>query len=337
MSWYDKHITRIATAAAAVAFGVCGASAQVVKTGTIDGALESGIDFRVSAFADCLDVAVCKVGALTIFAERQSADGTWMAESIYWDPIDGFGVMGGRQNDEIDADERLTIQIAGGKDIAGIWLSDLFIGEGQRYDGEAYSSDDVETASIAFSLGKREVASVDVHGVFELPKDPFASTFTDTFAPGGDLLNRFIVNDGKISIVTPDTNTNLPVSLDLGRIDPAKSAVFSENATAQADIATLLGKAENVPVFAAGTSNAERILSIRDDLAQLEKLRSLAELQRRIGNAENGELGWYADKATRADRIVLTAGLETSNDYSVAGIVISGPFDNGVYMAQLGK
>jgi hypothetical protein len=312
-------------------------ASEVVRTGVIDTALETGIDFRSIAFEVCLDKVSCRVGDLTIFAERKNEAGDWSPALIYWDPIDGFGVMGGRQNDEIDADERLSIDLGAVREVKGLWLSDLFIGEAERYQSNSNGSNDVETAQVDFFLGGLPVASESINGVFELPEKPFESAFTDIFDPGGDLLNRILVEDGSISIIMPDGDVGTPVVLKIGAIDTGKQKVFSQNAVGEVDIASLLDRAGNIPVFETGSANAMQIIAIRDDMTKLAKLQKLAEIQRRIGNAENGELGWYAGIINRSDRIVLTAGMQTSNDYSVAGLMIAGRFDNRVYMADLTK
>lgn len=186
-------------------------------------------------------------------------------------------------------------------------------------------------------MDKTEVLRTSVHGVFELPNQPFESTFTDIFSKDGDLLNRVLVDGTSVTMVMPDGDSDVAIRMPLGKIDPGKQALFAQNAVATVDLATLIGDASAVAVFKAGTSNASRILQIRDDLARLEELRKVAEVQRRIGDAENGELGWYAPEAQEVNRIVLTAELSTSNDYSVAGLTVAGPFDTSVDLAELAR
>ena len=335
MTRTKKSFPALKAAASVAALTASSAFAQDVRTGTIDTSLAAGVDFRSTAFEVCLDTPRCTVGDLTIVAERQTVDGGWDVAPIYWDPIDGLGVMGGRQNDEIDADERLIVTLDRPMDVSGVWLSDLFIGEGQRYQGKPYSSDDVETADIELFLRDTSMDIVSVNGVFELPQDSFESTFTDIFLEGGDLLNRIIVEDASVSILMPDEFNEASVVVPLGQIDPAKAALFDQNAITSLDIGTLLGNAEEVAVFRSGSKNASRILEIRGDIGRLEQLRDQAEIQRRIGDTENGELGWYAAESYVTDRIVFTSGFQTSNDYSIAGLMIEGPFDNGSYMAAL--
>lgn len=313
------------------------AVAQTSTNGSIDTALGDGIDFRSLAFEACLAETSCTIGILNIHAERRLAGGTWVDAQIYWDPIDGFGVLGGRQNDEIDADERLTLTFDVPIRVAGMWLSDLFVGEGQRYHDGAFDVDDVETADIRFELGTAEVGSFSVNGVFELPEQPFETAFTSMFTKDGDLLNRLLVDETRVSLVMPKGETQTAVVLPLGQIDPAKQALFKANATQAIDIANLITSAGQVSAFEAGTSNADRILTIRDDFAQLAQLQALAKVQRRIGDAQNGELGWYPSQPGMVDKIILRADVQTSNDYSVAGLIVAGPFDGLIDIAELAK
>lgn len=323
-------------AACSIAAALSGpAFSESQLTGNVDSELVRGVDFRNMAFEECLNVAECNINGLRIFAQRQQLDGSWTSANIYWDPIDGLGVMGGQQNDEIDSDERLTVTFGSEVEMAGIWLSDLFIGEEARYQGVSYSAADVETAQITLHRGDDAGELFEVNGVFELPENPFEAAFTDMFVEGGDLLNRILVDTDRISIFMPGENGGTPVVLPLGDVDPAKRALFSENAVATIDIGTLLGAAGEVQVFEVGSFNASQIIAIRDDMNELSNLRAKAEMQRTIGDADNGELGWYAPSARKVDRIVFTSDVVTSNDYSVAGLITAQPFEIRVFMAGL--
>ena len=93
-------------------FGVV-ASAAVADghKAEIDLTLENGIDFRTVAFSECFERTECEVNGVRISAEHWDNDIIgWAPSRIYWSPIDGFGVIGGGQNDEIDFEERLIVE-----------------------------------------------------------------------------------------------------------------------------------------------------------------------------------------------------------------------------------
>lgn len=298
------------------------AFAQEIRTGSIDKALNSSLDFRSTAFEPCLAEVTCEVAGITLIAERLVEPGVWDAAEIYWDPIDGVGILGGRQNDEIDVDERLTLIFDREVEVSGLWLSDLFIGEAARYENRPLTTEDTETARFELFFGVDRLLEARVNGMFELPEETFESSFTDMFDDGGDLLNRVLINEDTITVYAPGQSSDQAVTLPIGDVDPAKKALFGEETTSTQSIAGLLGNAREVAAFEAGSSNAKRLLAIRNNLQELEALRVEAQIQRLVGDAENGELGWYRPEPVTVDRIVFTADPQTSNDYSIAGIVV---------------
>ena len=54
---------------------------------------------------------------------------------------DGFGILGGSEGDEIDTGESLEVTIAGGMELTGVWITDLFDWEAQ-YPGENFGQDE---------------------------------------------------------------------------------------------------------------------------------------------------------------------------------------------------
>lgn len=299
------------------------AAAQSVATQSIDEALDGQLDFRRTAYAVCIDLPTCEVAGVTVTAERQVGDGdVWVPATLYWDPVDGFGVQGGNQNDEIDVDERLVVEFSSPVQTRGIWLSDVFISEAGRYQTVNANAEDAEVADFEMFRGNAPVLQARMSGQIDLPRDPFNGLFPEAFVEDGDLLNRLLIGTDNISIYMPDPDGTGVVTLPLGDIDREKQAIFAGVETVDIPIAELLGGATNITVFKAGSENAARILAARDNLASLEKLRIDATNARRVGSIPNGEIGWYSGNGIAVDRIVFTSEPLTSNDYSIAGIVI---------------
>ena len=61
----------------ALALFTSAASAETLRTGTIDDALSAGSDFRAIAYEACLATTTCTVGSLTVQAERSTGEGSW--------------------------------------------------------------------------------------------------------------------------------------------------------------------------------------------------------------------------------------------------------------------
>ena len=122
-------------------------------------------------------------------------NGAWQPQVLYWDAIDGIGVKGSGQNDEIDFDEKLVITATQPVQVKGVWLSDLFIGEGGHYGSSSPKTQDVESAQIALaSADGKTVAEVVVSGDKRLPDISFNTAVYSGFDEGGDLLSRLLVN-----------------------------------------------------------------------------------------------------------------------------------------------
>ncbi|CUH82683.1 hypothetical protein [Tropicibacter naphthalenivorans] len=293
-------------------------AAFVAQPGQIDVDLRGQMDFRNLAFRDCLDQPECAVGGVVIAAERQVGPGVWEPARLYWDPIDGFGVLGGQQNDEIDVDERLVVRLPEPRVVGGVWLSDLFIGEGARYQGWPESDEDVELADIDLWQTATHQGRVRVTGVFELPDDPFNAAVAEMFVEDGDLLNRVIVQGPELSVLMPDEEKQRGVVRPLTRIDVAQTTSAEDEAL----VAALLNDPEKIRAFDDGRENAATLLEIRKEMQRLSDIQQSAEARRTVGDLSNGELGWTPQDRLIADRLVFGAGYQTSSDYSVAGIVL---------------
>ena len=89
--------------------------------------LDGEIDFRTAPWAACAGESTCIIGDVTVEAGNVSGPA-----DIYWDSTDGFGVIGGQENDEIDGPnaEFLSLVFGTPELLSGIWFSDLFSGNG---------------------------------------------------------------------------------------------------------------------------------------------------------------------------------------------------------------
>jgi len=305
------------------------ATAQEAAAALIDQDLSEQIDFRSLAFGLCFSQPTCTVEGVTITAERRDVAGDgWVPALIYWDPMDGLGVLEGGQNDEIDFDERLTVSFNGLETVERVWLSDLFIGEDRRYGSYDPAGDpDVETAGIQFMRGEAIVSDMTVDGMNILPQDPFDQIVSSQFREDGDLYRRIVVRDNVISVVAPGANswgrTEL-LTFPIDEIDEDKLAIFEGIETTEVDLTDIILGFNDVPLFSAGSHNANVILAALNDEALLQSLRDTAEDGRVVGSRSNGELGVDITPATPATALSFVSVFGGSNDFSVAGIVLAG-------------
>lgn len=266
--------------------------------GAVDTELRGQTDFRDISWEVCLGADRCNVDGIEVVAERLNAEGVWISAAIYWDPIDGLGVLDGHENDEIDINERLTIRFAAPMLLRGLWLSDLFIGEGARFEGWEPDPDDVEVAFITLSEGGYLAEEFRVSGVFDLPDSSFNASVVGSFGADGEAVGAPLEVDGQTQVTGPDNVAErLPTLADLP---------WHENALQR---------------FAPGGEKADRIGVVRPGADHLAALRAMAEERREVGDISNGELGWTAPQPRLVDQIVLSAGDYTSSDYSISGIV----------------
>ncbi len=306
------------------------ALSQADEAGLIDRDLRGHLDFRDVAFAGCFEQQECFAWGATIRAERRGIDGvSWVPAQLYWDPVDGIGVMAGGQNDEIDFDERVLVTFEGVKggtiNIDRVWLSDIFIGEDERYgNSDPAGSDDVEVAVIQSMFAGTLLSEEIVDGADVLPPDPFNEEVIAGFAEGADLLRRIIVQGDTITVVVPSTDDGTEMQLlsfPISEVDEDKLFLFEGIETTEIDLADILAGFNDVPVNLAGTANAELIDQILEDLAELQSIREQAEETRLVSSVSNGELGVDMDDTLDIETLIFMSVLGGSNDYSVAGIV----------------
>lgn len=297
----------------------------------IDADLRGQLDFRDVSFEACFGQQQCFAQGVTITAERRDADGiAWVAAEIYWDPVDGLGVMGGSQNDEIDFDERLLVTFDGTKgatvNVERVWLSDIFIEEDERYGTvDPAGNPDAETAVIQSTFAGEVVAELIVDGLNVLPPDPFNAEVVPGFQEDGDLFRRIVIRDDVISVVVPSdgpAGEREFLSFPITDVDEDKLGLFEGVETVEVDLAEILAGFNDVPFYDAGSVNAEIISGLLDNPEALRGLYDAAAENRIVSSVSNGELGVDLDSTVDVEAMVFRSVLGGSNDYSVAGIVL---------------
>ncbi|WP_097069747.1 hypothetical protein [Rhodobacter maris] len=305
--------------------------AQDADPSLIDRELAHGIDLRSNAFARCMGLPSCTVDGLTLSAERETVDGLgWQPAALYWDPIDGIGILDGAQNDEIDIDERLTVQSDTALTSLGrIWLSDLFLGEEKRYGALGNDKiegvpDDVEVAGIALWSGQKEQARFIVTGKDVLPEDPFNQHVSGTFLEDGDLRRRLLLNNDIITVLSAGRGTGanaIAISTALGEVDQAKRGIFDGVETVEIDLSSILAGFRGTIMFLQGTHNFDAVQRLAATPSAWNVLRQDAVRDRSVGDWSNGELGVAIKEDAPTDKIVFFSPFDSSNDFSVAGFV----------------
>lgn len=325
----NRKLFKGASLAALVAALPLAAPAQSTGAAAIDTALNGQLDFRAVSYSSCLNQTTCSVGPVTIRAERRTGLGlSWAPAQIYWDPVDGLGVTEGGQNDEIDFDERLVVSFSSPQTVEGVWLSDLFLGEHGRYNAaqtDSQAVENVETAAIQLVAGSRVSSTLTIDGVATLPVSPFNANVNGMFQEDGDLRRRVVIQGDLISVVIPQLGQDgqdALLTIPIGNIDPDKRGIFEGVETVEVDLATILPAFNGTPIYSAGSSNANRLAAMLTDPQGLEGIRQAAVNQRAAGNWPNGELGAIISNATGVTQINFFAPFSSSNDFSVAGVVL---------------
>lgn len=291
----------------------------------IDRDLESHIDFRSPNFDICFEQHTCSVGSVTLSAFRQTDTGEVAPATLYWDPIDGIGILGGGQNDEIDFDETLIVRFDRTTSISGIWLSDLFEAETNRYGTKATAGSDGEVAQVEFLRSGASQAQVIVNAEEGLPSKMFnAAVAPSVFSGNGDLLKRVLVNeDSVVSMVSASGTKNLGnMGGGSGLEDADKQELFAGLPTVEIDTERLLSLIDGVVLFPAGEENAGRVASLVKNGASLSNLYTAGKTFRATSDVSNGEVASYFEQAISADEVVFSAPFSTSNEFSVAGIMV---------------
>lgn len=132
------------------------------------------LDFKKPLFSSCAYRSECTVGGIKISAFR-TASGEKLIENatlrpaiLHWDSIDGLGVVGGKEDDEIDPDEKILMELPARRAIKIFNLSDLFLGSNGR------DSAGGEWATIyTYDEGNPQFNRYDLQGGVDLPDKEF--------------------------------------------------------------------------------------------------------------------------------------------------------------------
>ena len=308
------------------------------QSSAIDTQLAENLDFRDVRFRTCFGETVCEVDRYRIIAWNRRSDAeNWRGAILYWDPVDGLGIQGGGQDDEIDYNERLIVEFPFQRNVYGVWLTDLFVGEVAHYggsvnDGEQNGSDSIpasaETAGVEIRLKDVEPVGLVVSGDIALPVKPFnAMLAPELFSEGGDLRQRLQIRDGTISILSASLNASgdgwVLTSIPVNQLDEEKRDQIIGDDGVDVDLSALLGENLEVLLEPEGLRNADRISAILENQAMLGQLQSNARVYRTVGNVPNGEVSGDWQEAVPATSIMFHAPEGTSNDFSVAGVLFS--------------
>lgn len=287
----------------------------------IDTDLAGGLDLRLPKYEVCLDKTACVVDGLSVAAFRLDVTGAWVPAPIYWDPIDGFGVIGSGQNDEIDHDEKLELAFATPVTVSGLWLSDLFVGEAARYGAGQAGKDDAETARADLALADGQTMPLSISGNTALPDVSFNTLIDPSFQQSGDLLSRLIVDETKVAIVAAGSG-DLELAGTSGAIDADKAAALGGVEVVKVDNQTLLELVNGAILFPDGTINAEALTTLAAAERDYGDLYLDAVQRRSFGDTSNGEVSSSFDVPVRVTGAVFVGQVGTSNDFSVAGFMV---------------
>lgn len=131
------------------------------------------LDFKKPLFSQCAYRTECNIAGIKIAAFR-TASGEELIENatirpaiLHWDNIDGLGVIGGKEEDEIDPDEKIVMEFPAFRAIKAVNLSDLFTGS------EGRDAANGEWATI-FTYGNDSSSNrYDLQGGVVLPDEEF--------------------------------------------------------------------------------------------------------------------------------------------------------------------
>lgn len=325
---YQKCRGALGACAACVAMAVAGTavhagSGESAGLAPIDQQLSGQLDFRDLSFQVCFEQTTCTVDGVTVEAYRiDSETEEREPERIYWDPVDGFGVMDGGQNDEIDFDEILVVKFPEPRTVSTLWLSDMFSSEHKTYGGASVIGRDVEYARIEWVLDEAIVAEHRVSSEVDLPADPFNKLLG--FSEHGDLRKRIIIDEDTIQLlIEGQRGSDVLIDAPLAEIDVAKLSIFEGIPTVEIDITDLLREFTDAPLFPVGTENAALIERYLESEERLAALWTSSRRQRAVSSVDNGEVDTVFDPAIEADTVVFLTPLDSSNEYSVAGLVFA--------------
>ena len=166
------------------------------------------LDFKQPLFSVCNLRESCTIAGIQISAFRTANGEQFIQDAettpalLHWDTIDGIGVIGGKEDDEIDPDEMVVVELPAYRAIKMFSLSDLFLGsQGRDSDGGEY-------ATIYTHSENGRINRYDLQGGIDLPKTEF-----NTWASASDLALSNQDGDGEASAslaqFQPETDSSL--------------------------------------------------------------------------------------------------------------------------------
>lgn len=291
--------------------------------------LVDGVDFRQLQWRACFNANQCRIEGIDIRAEaRRSNNADWEPARLYWDPIDGIGIIGNGQDDEIDFNERLLVTLNTNNALEGIWFSDIFVGEIQRYlglDKQLVGDEDFEVARFTLEDNSGTLYQVDLDGLTPLPPESFNSLLDkDTFFDDGDIHTRLIINGPTVALELPTIDEEGQRSLidfRLGEVEAGKLSLFEDDNEFEYDLDEVFANGEALRALTEMKHNANEVEGKLRDVNALMAWNKAAVDGRKAGVTSNGEVGAFFAQSLVARQITFTAPAGTSNDYSILGLV----------------
>lgn len=157
-------------------------SAWFLMAASLASAQSFVLDFKQPLFDVCHLRESCTIVGIKISAFRATQDEAFIENAdtkpalLHWDGIDGLGVMGGKEDDEIDPNEMIIVELPAYRAIKMFRLSDLFLGsQGRDSEGGEYAT------IYTYGEGGR-VNRYDLQGGIDLPQYEFNQWDEDTVA-----------------------------------------------------------------------------------------------------------------------------------------------------------
>lgn len=131
------------------------------------------LDFKKPLFSSCAYRNECTIAGIKVSAFRTANNEDLIENAelrpaiLHWDNIDGLGVIGGKEDDEIDPDEMIIMEFPAYRAVKIFNLSDLFLGS------EGRDSAGGEWATIYTYGDDSTVNRYDVQGGVTLPDKEF--------------------------------------------------------------------------------------------------------------------------------------------------------------------
>lgn len=148
-------------------------SSATLMAASVANAQSFTLDFKQPLFDVCNLRESCTIVGIEISAFRTANGESFIQGAdkvpalLHWDGVDGLGVIGGKEDDEIDPDEMIIVELPSYRAIKMFRLSDLFLGsQGRDSNGGEY-------ATIYTYAEDGRINRYDLQGGVELPVHEF--------------------------------------------------------------------------------------------------------------------------------------------------------------------